>query len=83
MTGLDVLVMTGGIGEHAPLVRAQVATRLAFLGVDVDRSANEAVEGDADISSAGASARTVVVTAREDLEIACQVRGLLGTGPVD
>ena len=26
--GLDVLVMTGGIGEHSPLVRAQVAERL-------------------------------------------------------
>lgn len=66
-----------------PLVRARVATRLAFLGVDVDRSANEAVEGDADISSAGASACTVVVTAREDLGIARQVRDLLGTAPVD
>lgn len=33
--GLDVLVMTGGIGEHVPLVSAQVAARPAYLGVDV------------------------------------------------
>jgi len=39
--GLDVLVMTGGIGEHAPLVRAHVAARLAFLGVAIDPDANE------------------------------------------
>ena len=71
--GLDVLVMTGGIGEHAPLVRAQVATRLTYLGVDVDPNLNEAVTGDADISAAGSAVRTLVVTAREDLEIAGQV----------
>jgi acetate kinase len=79
--GLDVLVMTGGIGEHAPEVRVQVATRLAFLGIAVDRHANESVTGDADISSAGAAVRTVVVTAREDLEIARQVQHLVPTVP--
>jgi len=77
--GLDVLVMTGGIGEHAPLVRARVATRLAYLGVDVDPEANERATGDADISSSVASVRTVVVTAREDLEITRQVADLVTT----
>jgi len=38
---------------------------------------NEAATGDADISADGAQARTVVVTAREDLEIARQVRSTL------
>jgi acetate kinase len=71
--GLDVLVMTGGVGEHAPLVRARVATRLAYLGVDVDPDRNEDARGDSDISAAGAAVHTVVVTAREDLEIARQV----------
>jgi acetate kinase len=71
--GLDVLVMTGGIGEHAPLVRERVADRLAYLGVRLDPERNEAASGDADISAAGAAVPTVVVTAREDLEIARQV----------
>ena len=79
--GLDVLVMTGGIGEHAPLVRSRVATRLAFLGVDLDPAANEHATGDADISGGRADVRTVVVTAREDLEITRQVGDLLTTGP--
>jgi acetate kinase len=70
--GLDVLVLTGGIGEHAPLVRDRVASRLAYLGVGLDPDRNEAASGDADISAAGAAVRTVVVTAREDLEIARQ-----------
>jgi acetate kinase len=79
--GLDVLVMTGGIGEHAPIVRAQVAARLAFLGVDIGTNANDEATGDADISATNASVRMIVVTAREDLEIARQVRDLVSTAP--
>ena len=79
--GLDVLVMTGGIGEHAPSVRTQVATRLAYLGVEVDPDANNSADGDADISAARAAVRTVVVTAREDLEITRQVLEVVTTAP--
>jgi acetate kinase len=75
--GLDVLVLTGGIGEHQPGVRADLAQRLAHLGVAVDARANEAVRGDGDVSARGAAARTVVVTSREDLQIAREVSALL------
>ncbi|TWF80626.1 acetate kinase [Pseudonocardia hierapolitana] len=77
--GLDVLVMTGGVGEHAPLVRGRVADRLAYLGIRLDPERNESASGDADVSAEGAAVRTVVVTAREDLEIARQVAEHLGT----
>lgn len=72
--GLDVLVFTGGVGENQPQVRAAAAEGLGFLGVGLDRAANQACAGDGDVSAEGAGARTVVVTAREDLEIARQVR---------
>jgi len=71
--GLDVLVMTGGIGEHSPDIRADVAARLGYLGVDIDDGANGRTDADADISRPGAATHTVVVTAREDVEIARQV----------
>lgn len=74
---LDVLVFTGGVGEHAPEVRAAVAARLAYLGVAVDSTANETAVADAVISAADASVATLVVAAREDLEIAGQVRRVL------
>ncbi|MBI3688776.1 MAG: acetate/propionate family kinase [Actinobacteria bacterium] len=89
MNGLDVLVFTGGVGEHDPWTRAEAAGGLAFLGVRVAPDRNEAVRSgaDADISAAGAHAATVVVAAREDLEIAREVRATLTTGtahgPVD
>lgn len=76
--GLDVLAFTGGVGEHNAEIRCRAADGLSFLGVSVDGARNEGVSGDVDISGAGAGVRTVVIRAREDLEIAGQVRSVLG-----
>lgn len=38
--GLDVLAFTGGIGEHDPVLRAEVCERLGFLGVVLDHEKN-------------------------------------------
>jgi acetate kinase len=77
MDGLDVLVFTGGVGEHAPLVRSGAADGLGFLGVRLDADANAAAEPDVEITAAGAPVRTFVITAREELEIAAGVRQVL------
>ncbi len=67
--GLDLLVLTGGVGEHSWEVRQALAEDLAYLGVVVDPERNRGTSADADISGRDAAVRTVVVTAREDLEI--------------
>jgi acetate kinase len=77
--GLDALVFTGGIGERSAAVRADAAGGLGFLGVAVDETRNAAAEPDADVTADGAPVRTLVVAAREELEIAREVRALLGT----
>jgi acetate kinase len=77
LDGLEALVFTGGVGERAAGVRAMAADGLSFLGVRVDASRNEGARGDADVSAPDAVVRTVVVEAREDLEIAAQVRAVL------
>jgi len=77
MGGLDVLVFTGGVGENAPAIRERVAADLAYLGVAVDPAANAAAGGDADVGAAGALVRTLVIRAREDLEIVREVRAVL------
>jgi acetate kinase len=76
--GLDVLVFTGGVGEHSPVVRERAASGLAWLGVTIDAAANASAEGDTDLSAPGARVRTLVVEAREDLAIARGVRRVLG-----
>lgn len=77
--GLDALVFTGGVGEHEPDVRREVANRLAFLGVALDEDADVgAGDGaDVDVTAPGATSAVFVVAAREDLEIARLVRSVL------
>jgi acetate kinase len=76
--GMDALAFTGGVGEHSAAVRARAASGLAFLGVALDDVRNSAAHADAEIGAEGAAVRTLVLTAREDIEIARQTRTLLG-----
>jgi len=84
--GLDVLVFTGGVGENSPVVRSEAAAGLGFLGVRLDagRNAAGAADGggpaDREIGQAGAPVRSFVVAAREDIQIAAQVRAVLAAG---
>ena len=84
MGGLDALVFTGGVGENAAAVRSATCEGLRFLGVELDGPRNEAAAGDdVDLSAAGASVRVLVVRAREELEIARQVREVLDREQVE
>ncbi len=56
--GLDALVFTAGIGEHAAGIRAQVCEGLEFLGIALDPAANAA--NARDISRAGVAAKVLV-----------------------
>jgi acetate kinase len=76
--GLDVIAFTGGIGERSAPVRSLAVGGLGFLGAALDEQRNGGATPDADLSAAGAAVRTVVIAAREDLEIARQTRMVLG-----
>jgi acetate kinase len=75
--GLDALVFTGGVGERSSQVRALACAGLEFLGVRLAEDLNSWVAPDALVSPAGCEVATLVVAAREDLEIAREVRGVL------
>jgi acetate kinase len=68
LNGLDTLVFTGGIGEHAAEVREGVAASLAFLGIDLDPQANSGHTGVITKSQSRCVVR--VVPTNEDLMIA-------------
>jgi acetate kinase len=73
--GLDALVFTGGIGEHAGPVRERVCEGLEFLGIRLDRGRNAA---HAPVISGDAAAVTVrVVPTDEDLMVARHTRRLI------
>lgn len=65
---LDALVFTGGIGTHAPTVRARICERLGFLGIVLDATTNESPSHDAPIESRGPA--VFALETREDWYIA-------------
>jgi acetate kinase len=66
--GLDALVFTGGIGEHAARIRQRVCEDAAWLGIVLDARANEA--GAACITRPGSSASAWIIATDEDLMMA-------------
>jgi acetate kinase len=70
--GVDALVFTGGIGEHAPTIRARVCRDGSWLGLELDRSANEA--GGPLISTARSTIAAWVIPTNEEAMIAKHVR---------
>lgn len=77
--GLDMLVFTGGIGEHSVPVREQVCRQLAFLGITLDPDANQR---HATVISQPASPIAIqIIPADEDGRIAHHVRNLLTQKP--
>jgi acetate kinase len=75
--GLDTLVFSGGVGEHAPVVRGMICDGLQFLGVQLDATRNDA---NAEvISSPAARASVWVIPTDEELMIARAAYALLGS----
>ena len=80
--GLDVLVFTAGIGQHAAAIRAAVCRQAEWLGVRLDESANE--RGGPRISSPGSPVSVWVVPTDEEVMVARHTASLLNqeTGAV-
>jgi acetate kinase len=66
--GLDGMVFTAGIGEHAPPIRTLIGARLDWLGVDLDAAANNA--GAAVISTPRSRVEVRVMPTDEEAMIA-------------
>ena len=73
--GLDVLVFTGGIGEHAAPIREWVCQALCWLGVQINKSANES--GERRINAAASDIDILVIPTDEDLVVARHTLGIL------
>ena len=75
LRGLETLVFSGGIGEHAPAVRARMCEGLEFLGIRLDRAGNPA--GAAVISGLESRVTVRVMRTDEESQIAKSVCRLL------
>jgi acetate kinase len=72
--GLDAIVFTGGVGENSAEIRQRAMDGLGFLGIAADPASNTSGTADREIGAPAATVRALVIAAREDIEIAHQVR---------
>lgn len=72
--GLDALVFTGGIGENSPDVRKAVCENMDYLGIDVDKTANNSKEKEKLLSSLKTSVSVFVIPTNEELMIAMETK---------
>jgi acetate kinase len=75
LEGIDALVFTGGIGEHAAPVRAMICEKLAWLGITLDASANAGHA--ARISTAASRVNVCIIPTDEEAVIAQHTHRLL------
>ena len=75
--GVDALVFTAGVGEHAAEIRARVCANLGYLGLALDDTANEVCQPDADVALPASTGRILVIATREDVTIVRETRRVL------
>ena len=68
--GVDAVVFTAGIGEHAASIRAAACKTMAFLGLELDPGKNKNNPIDQDIATADSAVRVLVIHTQEDWAIA-------------
>ncbi|MEI8114439.1 MAG: acetate kinase [Bacteroidia bacterium] len=70
MGGVDILIMTGGIGENAYTTREGVCSDLEFLGISLDHEKNKGFRSEGIISTPDSKVKIMVVPTDEELLIA-------------
>ena len=76
LEGLDAVVFTGGIGENADQIRAEICAGLGWIGIELDKMRNS--RGDTVISTDFSRVRVLVVPTNEELVIARAAARLAG-----
>lgn len=79
MAGLDAIVFTAGIGEHAPEVRVRALTNMEFMGINIDtaKNDNQFVGDGMEISTPDSKVKVFVIPTNEELMIAKETLELI------
>jgi acetate kinase len=75
LDGIDAIIFTAGIGENSAHVRGHICERLKWLGVALDKDANQ--RSNTLISQAISSVKVLVIPTNEELIIAQSTRALV------
>jgi acetate kinase len=77
MGGVEALVFTAGVGEHAVEVREAVCVGLECLGLELDAAANASCRPDADVARHTSRGRILIIATREDVTMLREVTQIL------
>ncbi len=79
MAGVDAIVFTAGIGEHAPEIRVRALTNMEFLGIniDVEKNNNQNIGDGMEISTSDSKVKVYVIPTNEELMIAKETLALI------
>jgi acetate kinase len=81
---VDMIVFTGGVGQHGVKMRQRICTRLENLGMHINRELNAQIGGNAGIISQDYSPITIlVIPTNEELQIALDTYDLICNNPAD
>ncbi len=70
MGGVDAIIFTAGVGENTKIMREEITEGLEFMGIAIDKEANDCRGVQRDISAPGAKVKTLVIPTNEELMIA-------------
>ena len=77
MGGVDALVFTAGVGEHAHEVRKSICDGLECVGLEIDGSVNAKFGPDVDVARDRSRGRILVIATREDVTMLREVAQVL------
>ena len=78
MGGVDIIVLTGGIGENSSTDREEICKDLEFLGLEFDKSANDGIRGiEQIISKKDSKVVAMVVPTNEEWVIASDTKAIV------
>jgi acetate kinase len=82
--GADAIIFGGGIGEHAPSVRARVCAGMEWCGLTLDEALNEAAVGaEGRISVPASILHACVIPVDEEVIVARDTVSCLSHSPQD
>ncbi|MHB8170011.1 MAG: acetate/propionate family kinase [Thermincolia bacterium] len=79
LNGVDAVVFTAGLGENSSSIRQQICQDMNYLGLTVNPEKNNIRGIEADISAPSARVRALVIPTNEELVIARETGGIVGS----
>lgn len=83
MNGIDAIAFTAGIGENQGSIRAEICENLAWMGVEMDKEANEVKSEEREISTKNSKVKVWVVPTNEELVIARDTKEIVEKGCIE